>query len=93
MSAEILAPIDRLIKPAGPPDRIFGWLNSQMSIARHYGGLTYMGERYVIDEHTEGQPLVRLSVLAAEGVAKRLAAKKDKQALIESMKANQGELL
>lgn len=80
------------MKPPSPPDRIFGWRNTQLSIARHYGAIDYQGERYVIDEATEGQPLVRLSVLAAEGVAKRLAAKASKAALVEAMKQKQGGL-
>jgi len=93
MNPEDLAATDRLITPPRPTDRIYGWLDTQMSIARHYGGLTYQGESYVIDENTRGQPLVRLSLLAAEGVSKRLAAKTEKAAMKESMKKKQGELL
>lgn len=29
-----------------PPERIYGWLNSQLSIAQHYGGITYQGKHY-----------------------------------------------
>lgn len=56
------------------PDRIWGWQNSQLSIARHYGGCDYNGHRYVIDEVTEGQPLVRLDVITRENKAKVQAA-------------------
>ena len=56
------------------PDRIWGWQNSQLSIARHYGGCDYNGQRYVIDETTEGQPLVRLDVITRENKAKVQAA-------------------
>ena len=57
------------------PDRIWGWKDSQLSIARHYGGCNYNGQRYVIDESTEGQPLVRLDVITRENKAKVQAAK------------------
>ena len=69
--------LDALLSPAKPsaPDRIWGWRDSQLSIARHYGGCDYNGVRYVIDEATEGQPLVRLDVISRENKAKTLAAK------------------
>lgn len=41
------------------PPRIYHWQQSQLSIARHYGGITYNGHSYVIAENEEGQPLVR----------------------------------
>jgi len=46
-----------------PPERIYGWLDSHLSIARYYGGCTYNGHRYVIAVDEEGQPLVRADVL------------------------------
>ena len=30
------------------PERIHGWQHNQMSVARHYGGLRYMGHEYTI---------------------------------------------
>lgn len=30
------------------PERIHGWRHTQMSIARHYGGLSYQGSDYCI---------------------------------------------
>ena len=33
-----------------PPERIYNWLDTQLSIARHYGGCTYQGFRYVTDD-------------------------------------------
>lgn len=39
------------------PHRIYGWLNSQLSIARHYGGCTFNGKSYAIRYDLEGQPL------------------------------------
>ena len=39
------------------PKRIYGWLNSQLSIARHYGGCQISGVTYAIRYDVEGQPL------------------------------------
>lgn len=57
------------------PERIYGWLDTQLSIARHYGGLSYNGKHYVVAHNEEGTPLVRSDVLAAEQKANRKAAK------------------
>ena len=57
------------------PEKIYGWLNSQLSIARHYGGCTYNNHRYVIDHTDPDMPLVRVDVLKAEQAAKDKAAK------------------
>lgn len=88
-AAEAIAMIDALLSPAKPsaPDRIWGWRDSQLSIARHYGGCDYNGLYYVIDEATEGQPLVRLDVIGRENKAKVQAAKLARaQALAEADK-------
>ena len=55
------------------PERIHGWQHNQMSIARHYGGLRYMGHEYSIAYAEEGTPLVRWDVIKAEAKAKKLA--------------------
>lgn len=60
---------------AKTPERIYGWLDTQLSIARHYGGLSYNEKHYVIAHNEEGTPLVRSDVLADEQKAKRKAAK------------------
>ena len=44
------------------PERIYNWLDSQLSIARHYGGCKFNGADYVIAYDEEGQPLVRKDV-------------------------------
>ena len=44
------------------PERIYNWLDSQLSLARHYGGCKYNGADYVIAYDEEGQPLVRKDV-------------------------------
>ena len=53
------------------PERIYHWLNSQLSIARFAGSITINGVTYVVAMHEEGQPLVRQDVLAAETKAKK----------------------
>ena len=45
------------------PERIYNWLDSHLSIARHYGGCTYNGADYVIAYDEEGQPLLRSDLL------------------------------
>lgn len=39
------------------PHRIYGWLESQLSIARFYGEITINGKTYRIRYDLEGQPL------------------------------------
>ncbi len=58
------------------PERIYNWLDSQLSIARHYGGCKYNGADYVIAYREKGQPLVRSDVLKRERKAKRSAEPK-----------------
>lgn len=76
-----------------PPERIYGWLNSQLSIARHYGGITYQGKHYQIDYRTKGEPLVRVDVLSREA-----KARKERAAFIDAeakrlSKLAQGDLI
>lgn len=68
------------------PEVIMGWRNSQLSVARFYGGLTYQGAKYVIDENDD---LVRIDVLKAR--AKK--AKADRKSSVESQKPEQGGLV
>ena len=58
------------------PERIYHWLDSQLSIARFAGSITINGVTYVVATHEEGQPLVRQDVLAAEAKAKKESEKK-----------------
>ena len=57
------------------PERIYGWRDSQMSVARFYGGLSYMGHSYTIAGNERGAPLVRDDVLKRELKAKDEADK------------------
>lgn len=57
------------------PERLYHWQNTQLSIARYYGGCTYNGHRYTIAVNEEGQPLVRDDVLKREAKAKKEKAK------------------
>jgi hypothetical protein len=58
-----------------PPERIYGWLNSHLSIARFYGGLTYQGHTYTIAVNEHDTPLVRADVLKREAAAAKKAKK------------------
>lgn len=48
------------------PEKIYGWMDSQLSIARFYGGMTFRGHSYVIDKNDPDHPLVRLDVSKTE---------------------------
>ena len=58
------------------PERIYHWLDSQLSIARFAGSITINGTVYIVAAHEEGQPLVRQDVLFAEAKAKKEGEKK-----------------
>jgi len=45
------------------PEKIYGWMDSQLSIARFYGGIDFNGYRYVIDMADPDHPLVRQDVV------------------------------
>lgn len=65
------------------PEKIYGWINGQLSIARHYGGCTFNGHEYQIDYLDPDAPLVRIDIFKAEAKAKIVkskAAAKQKQA-------------
>ena len=57
------------------PERIYHWLDSQLSIARHYGGCKFNGADYVIAYNEEGQPLVRSDLLRKKNPAKKRTTK------------------
>lgn len=65
--------------PNPPPERIYGWLNSQLSVARFYGAINFQGHRYVIAENEPDQPLVRRDVLQAKAKAAKKASKAKRQ--------------
>ena len=85
-----LEKLDTLIsgKPEAP-ERIYGWLDSQLSIAQFYGGCTFKGHSYYVAPNEPGEPLVRADVLAREAKYKSVKRKADKQAA----KLAQGVLL
>jgi|GEM_PF-2962015 len=43
-------------------DKIYGWTESQLSIARRYGGIVIQGMQYYIDRTDPEMPLVRVGV-------------------------------
>jgi hypothetical protein len=65
------------------PEKIFGWLDTQLSIARHYGGMKFRGASYVIDFADPDQPLVRQDVFQAEKKAKKAPKEKQKPKMNE----------
>ena len=66
--------LDSFLNPK-PPEKIYGWMDSQLSIARFYGGMKYQGADYFIDMDDPDHPLVRQDVLVAE----KKAAKQKKK--------------
>ena len=85
--------IEKFTNKPEPPERIYGWMNSQLSISRHYGGCTYQGERYHIALNEEGQPLVRADVLAREAKEMKKAKCKAWHDAKVAAKAAQGDLI
>ena len=58
------------------PERIYNWLDSQLSIACLAGAITINGVTYIVAMHEEGHPLVRKDVLEAEAKIKKEGVKK-----------------
>lgn len=75
------------------PERIHGWLDSQLSIARFYGGISYNGQRYSIAYQEPGQPLVRDDVLQREARLARSTASAQRRADKARRAAAQGGLV
>ena len=85
-----LEKIDALISgKSEAPERIYGWLDTQMSIARHYGGLKYMGHYYYVAYKEDKQPLVRADAFKREEAEAKAREKAERHAA----KAKQGDLL
>jgi hypothetical protein len=45
------------------PEKIYGWMDSQLSIARFYGGIFIYGHNYLIDMIDPEHPLVRQDLI------------------------------
>ena len=60
------------------PERIHNWQDSQLSVARFYGGINFNGCHYRIAVCEPGQPLVRKDVLEREAKERKAAAKAEK---------------
>lgn len=71
------------------PERIYNWLETQLSIARFHGGCTYQGQSYYIGRTEPGAPLVRADILSRESEYKTVKRRSEKQAA----KLAQGVLL
>jgi hypothetical protein len=84
--------IGELINPK-PPERIYDWINTQLSIARFYGGCTFNGHSYVIDMQDPDKPLVRQDVYLADLKAAKEAQKQAaKEAKAKQSKAENKHL-
>ncbi len=55
------------------PEKIYNWRDTQLSVARHYGGMKFRGASYLIDYADPEHPLVRQDVLEAEKKAAKAA--------------------
>ena len=55
------------------PRRIYGWLQSPLSIARHYGGCMVDGVEYRIDYADPQRPLVEVVKVKRQRKAKKAA--------------------
>jgi hypothetical protein len=71
------------------PEKIYNWIDSQLSIARYYGGCTYNGKSYQIDMQDPDRPLVRSDVLQREAKQKKDVARANKAA--EKLKAKEAQ--
>jgi len=88
-----MALVGRFLDPQEPPERIYGWMDSHLSLARHYGGLRYQGHEYQIAYLEDRQPLVRVDVLNREAKAKINLAKSCRKAQALAAQQGQGVLL
>ena len=71
------------------PEKIYGWMDTQLSIARFYGSISYQNQTYHIAQDEPGQPLVRWDVLQREQRQRRL----EKEQAQAEQAALQGRLL
>ena len=71
------------------PEKIYGWLDTQLSIARHYGGMKFRGASYVIDFADPDQPLVRQDIFQAEKKAKKATKAEQKPNIGDLFKKDQ----
>jgi len=62
------------------PDRIpyNNWINSQLSIARHFGGITLNGDRYVLDYDNCPKKIIGKKVKYFPDLVKESALKQEK---------------
>lgn len=75
------------------PEKIYNWINSQLSIARYYGGCKYNGQSYQIDMQDPDKPLVRSDILLREQTLKKANAKAARAAEKLKAKEAQGNLI
>lgn len=71
------------------PEKIYGWLDTHLSIARFYGCIGYQGQTYWIAHDEPDQPLVRWDVLQRQRTQQRV----EKELAQAEQAALQGRLL
>ena len=82
----------QVIQDAIPPKRIYNWLQSQLSIARYYGGITLNGVNYVIRYDLEGQPLEEVKPMSRSTKSKtRRHSKRKQQSIFANSDQNEGQ--
>ena len=59
------------------PEKIYGWMDSQLSIARFYGGINMYGHKYLIDMIDPEHPLVRQDLIKKKKIKKVQQSEKD----------------
>ena len=93
MNDQDLAKVDDLItgRP-NAPERIYFWRDTQLSIARFYGGINIHGVAYTIDETDPGMPLIRAGVKTHEQRRKDEQAVKNRADRANAIEA-QGDLI
>jgi hypothetical protein len=59
------------------PEKIYGWMDSQLSIARFYGGIYIYGHYYLIDMIDPEHPLIRQDLIKKKKLKKVQKSEKD----------------
>lgn len=69
----------QIIQDVLPPKRIYNWQQSQLSLAKYYGGITLNGAMYVVRYDLEGQPLEEVKPKSKLTKAKKRHGRDTKQ--------------
>lgn len=67
------------------PEKIYGWMDSQLSIARFYGGINFQGHYYAIDMADPDHPLVRQDLKKSKKETKKVERTEKDKALMAQL--------